>query len=337
MPNDYVPWMIGGGVQHPVEIARLLAHVATTGRDNILGAKSLEVRAQETPNASVRVFPGAAAIRSRAAGTTYDSYIAKYPDIVNVPIAPQGASGTRYDMILARVEDPFQAGEPWDSPSEEDMADGTAEYSKIRAVTIVDLDVLSHIEDYHLGYTAIPLALIAMPANATVVIQDYITDFRSISMHRSQREQKISNEPDGSLGDVSAEVDGDWDEFPGPASYLSTIIPEWATHALIKVIVSGVSVNDSVEGALRVSLGDGGVDTVYGPETYLKLTPHATFDAHTFIAAADLAIPEEIRNTQAYVRMQGRREIGNDGSLNAGDSAVSIVEVDFIERPESNV
>src|SRR5688572_17632017 len=104
---DNAPWMIGGGVEHSVEVARLLAYIAGNGKEGIVRPTHLRVTQQGTPAASVRVLTGAAVILNRTAGADSQSYLGRMPSNDTVAITPTTAAA-RSDLIIGRVEDPYQ-------------------------------------------------------------------------------------------------------------------------------------------------------------------------------------------------------------------------------------
>ena len=60
MSFDSVPWFVGGGALHSPEVARLLAHAATSGAAGVVTPADLAVSALPVPGASVRVAVGGA-------------------------------------------------------------------------------------------------------------------------------------------------------------------------------------------------------------------------------------------------------------------------------------
>ena len=83
---DTVPWFVGHpGAQHSAESARMLAYMASGGREGIVSAADMRVSALPVPGSAVVVQPGAVAVLNRAAGQ--QTYIARVVEAENVAIA----------------------------------------------------------------------------------------------------------------------------------------------------------------------------------------------------------------------------------------------------------
>ena len=106
---DTVPWFVGHpGAQHSAESARMLAYMASGGREGIVSAADMRVSALPVPGSAVVVQPGAVAVLNRAAGQ--QTYIARVVEAENVAIAATGSGGGRTDLICAIIRDPSQPG-----------------------------------------------------------------------------------------------------------------------------------------------------------------------------------------------------------------------------------
>lgn len=337
--DDTVPWMIGGEVKHTVEVGRLVSFVAFGGEEGIVGPKDLEVRegagASASPTTGVRVFPGACSMLNTGVGAAYDAYAARFPTIINVPIAATGAS-TRHDMIVARIEDPFAPGTPWDEPTTEEMADETYAFRFIRVISGVGANDKT-IADTGLGYVAIPLARIDIPPGTTTITQAMITDLRKLTHVRQADVDAVINPSSAStLPGGTSSVPTNW---PPPASY-SVDIPKWATHFTGQAILGGVQFGGTgtgggdgwdVNGALRLQLG-----TLATEYTNYNLSNDGGADYVTLITGGKVAIPASMRGTTVTFRVQGYKSSG-DTILTAGTPSSIFLGLKFTQVPETNL
>src|SRR5690606_29700444 len=129
MTWDAVPWFVGGGAEHSPEVARLLAYAATGGAEGIVLPTDLRVAPLSAPGSGVRVLPGAAPVRTRASGGALQTYVARLPVANTVSISATGSGAGRSDLIVARIEDPYVAGTPYQEP--ENPASGPYVFTRV--------------------------------------------------------------------------------------------------------------------------------------------------------------------------------------------------------------
>lgn len=332
MPNA-VPWMIGGGIEHPVEVCRLVSYCAAGGQEGVIGSRDLEVRARTTPGAGVQVFPGAASILNRAPGAMYDMYATLYPSTGDLAVAATGASA-RADMVVMRVENPYQPGEPWARPSAADVAAGNAVFR--RPVIISGLaDPAARRVPTNLGYSAIPLARINLPANTSAVQQSHITDLRQMTAVLSDFDEIIIN-PAATAVLTSTTMVG-W-----PAEAVQNVdVPRWATHVQLRAIMSGVRFGESaarvggydVRGAIQLMLGD---DAHVTQNTNYNFSNEGGIDFVTLMAGGRVTIPADWRGTSRSLRTRGLKVAGSTSLTSSSATTVSITAT-WMQQPESNL
>ncbi|TDC33464.1 hypothetical protein [Micromonospora sp. KC213] len=324
MAFDPVPWFVGGGAEHSPEVARMVAYTAFRGNEGTMGPADLGVRALAVPGTSVRVMPGACSILSRATGGTYQAYAARMPAETVVPIAATGSGGGRSDLVVARVEDPFMPGEPWAEPP--DVAAGP--YVFARVISGVPSGTTS-VAALGLGYSAIALARIDLPANTGTVTQAMIVDLRQVANPRRDRSLIVSS-PSG----ITSLTTSTYVNFPD-AAVKPVAVPSWATHARIVQNVAGtLAFGDKVNGASRVKLG-----TVTGQDTNYDTNGAVGGDAldRPLLTADTLAIPSAMRGTTQNVSIQTRvtyRGASGTGELRANTATTIVTDVEFFEAPE---
>lgn len=315
MTWDPVPWFVGGGAQHSPEVARLMSYVAFRGNEGILTPGDLKVTALGTPGGAVNVAPGACAILCRAAGQSSQAYAGRLPTQDTVSIAATGSGAGRSDLIVARVEDPWLAGEPWADP-----ADATVgPYVFTRVIQGVAAGTTT-VTGLGLGYSAIPLARIDIPASTGTITSGMIVDLRAVANPR--RERRLLNYYPSSANDLTASGFTTW---PSIAS-TSIAVPAWAAGAIVRATVaSSALITASAVGQLRVNLG--GVTTQAS-----GIDQNYTGSASRFetVVGGTLAISAAMRGTNQVVKLEGLRSSGT-GAFRADSATSAFIDVEFFE------
>lgn len=227
MAWDAVPWFVGGGAHHSPEVARLLAYAATGGAEGIVTPGDLKVQATLVPGGSVDIAPGDCLIRHRGQGGDSQTYAGRNHTRDNVTIA--ATSGTaRSDLIVAQIEDPFIAGEPWQEPS--DVTAGPYIYTRVIPNVPPWTARLQDVAGFE-GRTAIALARVDVPANTGTITNDMITDLRKLAMPRSKRQMYVHSI--ATARDLTSTTSVKW-----LADTINIEIPEWATSCQLMTTVS---------------------------------------------------------------------------------------------------
>lgn len=326
-----MPWFVGGGAEHSPQVARLLAHAAFGGKEGIIGPADCQVKEMAVPGPQVRVLPGAAAIRNRAAGAEYEMYAGRLPTQDTVDIAPTGVGEVRHDMIAAVVMNPYQPGENW--PAVADPKVGP--YIDTMVLPNVG-STAETIAQAGYDYSGIALARVRIPASTGTIDQSMITDLRRLSNPRMQTIQRIINLPDSAPADVNGGLD--WRVWPNAANW-QVRIPEWATLCQIKGTMSGSRLIDvgaaggQWVGQIRVQHGD-----LYTAPAEVNLDVigggGATQSAPTFMCAGDLYIPADHRGTTRDLSFQSWRRSNEGASLQADWGTTVVIEVTYYEEPD---
>jgi hypothetical protein len=245
MAFDKTPWFVGGGAQHSPETARLLAFAATRGNEGIVGVGDLKVQAQAVPNGTVRVSSGAGNALNRYAGGGQQTYVLRNASQTDVPITPTGSSGGRTDMVIARVLDPQYEGQAPADPVNFQYAFPTV----IQGVSASAKTA----KELNLGYPAIALARIAMPASTATVTAAMITDLRKVANPRRERAM-VTIFPTTTVAIPTSA----YSAWPITAAQRPIVpVPEWATRLDIVAHMSGV----------KYTKGNGAADSVAGIRT----------------------------------------------------------------------
>lgn len=94
-----------------------------------------------------------------------------------VAIAATGSAGGRSDLIVAQVEDPNMAGEPWQTPTNP----AVGPYIFTRVIPNVPAGTTSLRPLGYSGRSAIVLARVDLPASTGTVTASMITDLRELA------------------------------------------------------------------------------------------------------------------------------------------------------------
>jgi len=252
MAWDSVPWFVGGGAEHSPEVARLLAYAATGGAEGVVSTGDLKVQPLAVPGGSVVVAGGAALILARSVGGDQQTYVARLPDSDTVAIAPTGSSGGRSDLIVAQIEDPFMAGEPWQDPA--DPAVGPYVFTRVISNVPAGTTRLQNVAGYE-GRSAVTLARVDLPASTGTVTSAMIKDLRTLAR---PRETTLVYADLGSSAGTLSSTDGKL--FPPYAPAVT--VPEWATHVRVDVSISQLQSAGNSAGYVNVQVRDSAGTTV---------------------------------------------------------------------------
>ena len=318
MALDNTPWFVGGGAQHSPEVARTLAYAGTRGSEGISGLGDLKVQAQSTPTTTVRVSPGAGLVLNRYAGGGQQTYVLRNATQTDVPITATGSSGGRTDLVVARVLDPQYEGAAPSDPV-------TFQYSKLAVIQGVSASVKTAAE-LNLGYPAIALARITLPASTATITSDMITDLRKVAQPRRDRAMVTvfpstpQTMPTGSYGN--------WPVPTGQRPVVS--VPSWATRLDVVAHVSGVKFTQS--GAVDSVAG---VITVFGANNssqngIIIQDKEDSNGRYTYTWIGTHIIDSSMRGTDQLLSIQAFRTAGN-GVFTADYQTSVVIDWEFSE------
>ncbi|MGW2550129.1 hypothetical protein [Streptomyces sp. NPDC001635] len=323
MAWDSVPWFTEGGAEHSSEVARLLAYVGFGGKEGIVGSGDLRVTALSSPAAAVQMLPGACGIINRAAGATYQAYAARLPSAVQVPIASTGVSA-RSDLIVARIENPYSAGETWPLPS--DPTEGPYVYTRV--ISNVPKSTIS-VHQVRPGDSAITLARVDLPANTSSVTQAMIRDLRSLVNPRRDTRMYTAFPTATSTLTYS---DNQWHNWPGDPAGWDIDIPSWATAAKLKATVAGLRYTKAnVYAQMRVSLGPHLGQGVVIDDNQGTGTRRATV-----VVPDAYVIPASVRGTTQRLTIDTYMYKTETGDVNIDSGTSIVVDVEFVEAPDED-
>lgn len=236
MAHFPAPWGIhsqdGAHPQVTAALARGLVYTVTGGHHGVAGPEDLRVEPMPTPGAGVRVMPGAATVRR---GNSRESYFVHTPSAVTVPVPNGGATGDT-KLVALTISDPNFGGS-WPADPE------AYEYASIQVFGGVDAGNVDAFLDA-LTVPALPLAVIAVPANTATITAGMITNQRALvsgATHLSFWQAP------GGTRDLAQ---GAWVTLAA----VETRPPAWATRALVDGKMLGLIGSNSVQGASRVRI-----------------------------------------------------------------------------------
>lgn len=315
MSWDSVPWFVGGGAEHSPEVARLMAYAATAGAEGIVGTGDLRVAPLSVPGGSVRVAPGAALIRNRATGGASQTYVARNPTEDVVAIAATGSGGGRTDLIVAQVEDPFMAGEPWQTPT--NPAVGPYIFTRVIPNVPAGTTSLRNLSGYS-GRSAVVLARVNIPASTGTITAGMITDLRNVALPRATRSLDIFGASGGALGSTT--------EAAWPTNERTVEIPEWATRLKGSVTLTGVMQTGGNEASIhRLKIGSSLISDVANVGIEADSTQRVTLTLPFTVPIA-----AALRGTTQSVTLLSRRSNStNPGRFTAWSAQGAVATFDF--------
>lgn len=341
MANSYgfdpVAWSIDGG-RHRGELLRVLAYAATAGSEGIVSPADCKVHQLGVPGSQVAMDAGALLIRNRSANVRNQTYVANGRVETRLDVTPTPAGAARSDAVMVRIEDPQYAG------FEKPAAGQEADWQYVKPFILENVGSgITNATQLNLGYPAVMLARLDLPANTSVVTNSMIKDMRKIAQPR--RERRVSS---WRVGDGVAErldiVDVNLRLFPSMQQLVPC--PEWATQ--IKMIVN---VGNLLVGGERVT---GGMRAEYGwtlpgnPYVYTEhsgihyaVPPSDAWSAARYgvLIAGEARLPADFRGKDHKVRIGTNLngvlgEGASRGHITVDEWTTVTVDLEFVEVPE---
>lgn len=312
-------WAIDG-VEVPAAVARAVAYASSGGAEGVVEPEGLKVAPLDVPSTQVRVLPGAALVRNRYAGGSLQTYAVLEQIQQSLPVVATGSAGGRSDLVIVRVTDPeFGSGDAGSSFEIVQGVPGTAgaEYATT------------------LGYPAVALARIDLPASTATITDDMITDLRKVAIPRRETVQFMYDAPDDRrFRTGTTEYDGWPLQGSDSLGLWDTVeIPEWATYYQCVVTYTGVKSAGDTYGNVRLQVGSGTTLQIVGA---FNTTNQSSSEVISSIQAANKGtVPASMRGTTQEMRLQGRllsASIPSSSGPWATQYTRVVVQFDFAER-----
>lgn len=242
-----VAWMIGGGAKHSANIGRVLAYAATAGGEGVVAPGDCKVSPTGQADNQVHVATGAVVIRNRYGAAQSESYITRAPQVSDLTVGSTGSSA-RSDLVVVRIKDPQYGAQ---APAS--LADGPYVFPEIIPGVAAGTTSAKTISAL-LNQPVYAVARIDIPANTTVITGGMIKDLRELVLPRSRREMYSNNA--GAFASTLTATD--WVTWPGVTAQVK--VPEWATHADMRIDISGiVQLAALADAELIAQIGSGAV------------------------------------------------------------------------------
>lgn len=331
MTMENIPWAIGGGIVSPA-LARMLAYQATGGAEGVAGLGDFAVRQLAVAGGAVRISPGGAIMVNRYPGARNESYMCRAGDETQLEIPANAGTTTRYDLIIARVDDwnmPGGQATPATLPTNEVPA------AKFAVITNVAANI-TKASQLSLNYPAIALARIALPAATSAVTTAMISSLREVAVPRRKRDLRAIAQDAGQNNSlVTTAAAGE--QFPNHGNW-TVEIPEWASEA--KLIANWGSIfvpAGTTSNYIWVIVGYGRSDAITTQLAAIDFTAPKADPGRTEGAVRDtLKIPATMRGASVAVRMMGRKVSGSVNLLADWASNYS-VDFEFVEAASEDV
>lgn len=328
MAIDNIVWAVNGPDTDP-QLAREQTWNNTGGQTGIVGPESLEVRAQPTPGASVRVMPGgftAAATPGGSVGYTTaprQSYGRSISQTHTVPIRATGSSGSRTDVVGIIINDPQYEGTA-DSMTPEEMAEHPFwSYHVIENAS----SSANRATQFGLSRPFVPLARVTIPANTATITNSMITDLRFLAVENSKLDHVVQRPAQSHT--LTTSNASDWTSLD---QISSVIIPQWATHVTLGGSIKGAAATGSgnVNGETRLALSPGTGNKYTGAIPFNESDAWSRFELP---AGGTIALDENDRGRRAFIRFQVRRSTGTGGLSISEALALYDLTLSFSENP----
>lgn len=332
-----VPWFIdGGNARHDAKIARMLSYVATQGMEGVAGALDLRVRQLTTPGSSVRIAPGGVAVHNRATGGTYETYLDKADQEFTVDIAPTDSSGGRSDLVILRVENPWESGGGWNPPSDEEHGP----YIHARVIQGVSPS-LTDVHNYNADWSATTLCRIDIPASTATITDSMIVDLRSIASLGGERingvvahEMFTDAVRSSEAGDILPATQHTFVNWPTAANW-QVPVPSWATGVdVFAVVANPEQWNGHVWGEVRLNLGNGqstNVPATFDMDAISTQMPNRI----PIFCSGTLWLPPNLRGQIVNAKLEARQynDTFTTGTLKAQVQTYTYVQLRFKRDP----
>jgi hypothetical protein len=286
------------------------------------------VRAAAVANGTVIIGPGGAVMLNRYPSDINESYMGRAGSDTIVNVAPNAGGSTRYDLVIARVDD-------WNKPGGQAapgaLPTDTVAVFKPQIITGVAAGVKTAAE-LNLNYPAIALARIAIPAGTSAVTNAMITPLREMANPRRKRALLTRQLITGDTDDLT--IAGPGGE-PWPDNTFVTEVPYWATRARVVATWYQVRVPaGNAQGTIWFKLGIGDAAVVTSQQGYWDTANTNNPHREVYGVADDLVIPAGLRGKSITCGLFGALTSGLAAAAPRVDGSSSIVmDIEFLEAP----
>lgn len=325
MTLDGVAWSIKDAI-HDVEVLQALPYVLGGAKEGVAGHTDLRVTATPVNDGNVHVAAGGGNLLNRYEGGIALGYTVRNDADAAVAIDPQGAGGTRFDLVAVVVEDPMFPGQPAPADTETGPFVFFRVYENVGGAT-----TLAEVDPNQTGYA---LAKITMPASTATVSQAQIQDLRELVNPRVFTVTRQC-EYTTAAAFVMPTAQG---LFPTDASW-DVDIPEWANRVRLEAMWPSVSMLDSSGGGT----GAGSGSVVAGLGSIECDAPWAAAGAvagkalpQCLAVAGEAEIPTGLRGTTQALSAEAVQAVVTSLTARLVQNSSVIVKATFFEVAGAN-
>lgn len=295
MTWNSAPWALDGALTNS-KLARLATYAAVGGAEGVVGIGDLKVEPLVAPGGAVRVGPGSALVKNRSTGGTNQTYAVDNSGYDQVTIASTGAGVSRSDLVVARIQDPQYS--PWAAPPV--GTEQTYQYVETFVISNVPAGTTSTSTlngGAGLGYSAVALARIDLPASTSAVTSGMIVDLRKVARPRNI---EYIRHLAATANDTLNPAVGVYKVFPAGIVF-SVDVPEWAVVAKVTAFTEGLRLAKAGAGKMRVGFVDGGATSITNIGDSATTYPAR----RSYNIGGEIAVPAAYRGTTRSIRMEG--------------------------------
>lgn len=325
MTFNAAAWAIDGATINSA-LARAQAYAANSGQQGIVQLGDLKVTQLGVPGQGVLVSAGSALVLNGYQGASTDQmYTVTNPAAHTVPAVDMPASNpAAKSYILAIViGDPefSQIGHPWMGAGDPPVGEEDT-FVYVRPTLV---EVSAGATTLSVGYPALPLARIDIPANTTTVTNAMIQDLRTLARKRTQLEQDYvtSNETDSVTSDVWRRV--------GAVDIVTVRIPDWAVKAKIQGFAEGMRLHEIGTGRMSAYIKSN--DRATAITNIDETAKAAADDRKSYQVAGTIDVSDLRGTTQSFDIRAQATTAGDNGFLKWNSATGLFLSVFFEEQP----
>lgn len=328
------------GARIDAATVRIEAFANSTSAEGIVSASDLKVRPLAVAGNGIIVGDGNAIIRNRYQSTPNQSYVVSNvgdTTLDSTQMPPANPSSMSH-LVCVTVGDPefSQVGHPWMLAT--DPPAGTAEtFQYVRPWIIQNVPstaiaspaaALAYVRT--LGYPAIPLAGLSIPANTTTITASMIVDLRKVARPRVEEYVFTAASATSDNLNGAGGVAGTYENWPHTAHF-DVDVPDWAVVAKVQAYVEGARLTKAGNSVLRVGFSDGGETTVTNINESAPTS--GNYDRKGYNVGGEISIPASYRGTTRTIQMQGTAlTTADQGSLKSDTNTSTLIRIRFEEK-----
>lgn len=299
LPN---PSYIDQEARHRASVIRGVNFQAMEGMEGVLLSDHLRVIPLSTPGAGISCNPGVYAINCKHQGGSFESYFGKVNSSLEfgpngdgvVSVSPTSSAGSRTDLVILRVENPYVVGAGvWSNPP--DLQNGP--YAHVRVIENVPANT-NNVIAVNSTWSAITLARITRPANTGIVQASHITDLRSLANPGGQRVIIIENPPPdpppiANQTFIDSRAFGNTTAFP----YNQTNFTDWPSGGSFQVPIPSWAVEGDFHGMFNPSYDE----DIWGEMRLLAVDGSSTYTIATITYDENVSVKQRYPGPQQFV------------------------------------